>query len=394
MQASQVSVSIGDQTTDPAFEAFAGANRGADVLTVTTYNLLAPVWVSPGIYPGQDPALLDPPTRRAATRKRLLMLAPDVAFLQEAQKTELDALLAEEDGALSAVYDLEFCPFPLTFWTNWLTETTNKEPRENGVGILLKRSRLQKLSAKHVPLDLDEWKRSLPEYALGARACLVWAKIGAPHDRTALLVASHLDADSSYRAQLQLTQLAKKVKEEASSDNCGLRPAVVIWGGDFNLEHRNPTLRTVTTPRAGGFAMASGNVRTPTVYSSFATVRVDHILVHVPPVPEGYPTTTVTPLDTFVPACPLGHLFAVLPLMTELQGLLACLSGQRGAAVRVATVALVLLLLPILLLTLLLPIIISATCQKGKLRARQAWSLKEWGSDHLPVTVALRLSST
>ena len=66
MQASQVSVSIGDQTTDPAFEAFAGANRGADVLTVTTYNLLAPVWVSPGIYPGQDPALLDPPPRRAA----------------------------------------------------------------------------------------------------------------------------------------------------------------------------------------------------------------------------------------------------------------------------------------------------------------------------------------
>ena len=75
-----------DQTTDAAFSAWTETNSGKDVLRVTTYNLLAPVWVSPSIYPGQDPKLFDAPTRREALRKRLLMISPDVCFIQEVQK--------------------------------------------------------------------------------------------------------------------------------------------------------------------------------------------------------------------------------------------------------------------------------------------------------------------
>jgi hypothetical protein len=55
-----------------------GAQRTAGQLRVTTYNLLAPVWVHPSYYPGQPVELFQPSTRRATIKNRILDMDPDV----------------------------------------------------------------------------------------------------------------------------------------------------------------------------------------------------------------------------------------------------------------------------------------------------------------------------
>lgn len=353
---------------------------GDGILRLTTYNILAPVWVHHSVYPGQEASLFDAESRRAILAKRLLELAPDVVYLQEVQKTELDALMAEVGGE----YEHSFCPFPLTFWTNWLTDTTNHEPRENGVCILTRRGVVAPSKPTCVPIDLPEWSKTLPAYALGAHALFVTATL--PGNRAALLVASHLDADSSQRAGLQLTRLAAMVKQAARDEGV----AVVLWGGDFNLPTSNSTFRALTATM-GGFRLLSSEERLPTVYATSCTVRVDHILVHEP-TQHAAASVHVLPLATYVPRCPHGHTFAVLPFQRELQAALCLLVGERGRMRQLGFSCALLVGWP-LALALVLPFAYLVTCEKGALLRRQAWALTEWGSDHLPVTVAMRLTS-
>eukprot|EP00930_Biecheleria_cincta_P087687 TRINITY_DN7691_c0_g1_i1.p1 TRINITY_DN7691_c0_g1~~TRINITY_DN7691_c0_g1_i1.p1 ORF type:complete len:406 (-),score=59.50 TRINITY_DN7691_c0_g1_i1:94-1311(-) len=352
--------------------------EGPDVLRVTTYNLLAPVWTHSSIYPGMDMTYFDPATRQQQQAKVLTELASDVVFMQECQKTELDALLCI--GSIASMYDVEFCPFPQSFWTNWLTDSTNYEPRENGVCVLTKKSSVRKIRAEHVPIDLPEWQKQLPVYALGAHACVVSASIPGWNEAPVLLVTSHLDADSAYRAGLQGVALSHKINQIAAAEKCDH----VVWGGDFNMEYRNPAIRSIAS---NGFFMASGALKTPTVYAVAATVRVDHIMLSA--ANPSSPGQRLESLKTFVPKCPMGHTLAVLPFLTELQWAVSTLKGDRGCIMKVLTMFALLLCFPVVLL-LLSPIIIILACGRRKQCERVVWALQNWGSDHLPVTVSIR----
>uniref|UniRef100_A0A7S4W1G3 Endonuclease/exonuclease/phosphatase domain-containing protein n=1 Tax=Alexandrium monilatum TaxID=311494 RepID=A0A7S4W1G3_9DINO len=350
---------------------------GPDVLRVTTFNLLAPVWTHRTIYPGMDMAEFEPSKRRAQQLQALKLLDPDVVCMQECQKSELEELLALEEGFLQGKYDVEFCAFPSTFWTNWLTDATNYEPRENGVCVLTKKSAMRKLGAEHVPIDLPHWKDVLPESSLGAHACFVKVTVNAWQRAKALVVTSHLDADSAFRAGLQGKALCRTLTAEYLKDyDC------IIWGGDFNMEWRNSALSRI---QSQGFTRASQEVRTPTVYSCGGCVRVDHIFFTR--APSG--SVALECLGTYVPTCPMGHLFKVIPLLTEIQWLVCSAKGDYGRCQQVATVLLMLLLFPLVIL-LFVPVIILATCGRGAQLRRVTWALRTWGSDHLPVTVSLR----
>jgi len=352
---------------------------GDTVLRVTTFNILAPVWTHQSIYPGMNMEEFEPLNRSKQQLKALKLLDSDIILMQECQKTELDQLMNLEDGFLKESYDVEFCPFPSTFWTNWLTDATNHEPRENGVCILTRKSVMTKLGAEHVPIDLPEWKNSLPESSLGARACCVTVEIPAWSGVKALIVTSHLDADSAYRAGLQGKALCRKLKtEESQGYDC------IIWGGDFNMEWRNPALKQI---RSDGFSLASQEVRTPTVYACMACMRVDHIFCS--PTEPGGPVQLEC-LGTYVPTCPKGHCCCkVLPMLTELQWLGCSVKGEYGRCQQVVALILLLLLLPLLLL-LWSPFIVNSTCGAKAQRGRVSWALETWGSDHLPVTVSIR----
>uniref|UniRef100_A0A7S0BB91 Endonuclease/exonuclease/phosphatase domain-containing protein n=1 Tax=Pyrodinium bahamense TaxID=73915 RepID=A0A7S0BB91_9DINO len=356
---------------------------GPDVLRVTTFNILAPVWTHSSVYPGMDMSEFDPTKRGKRQLEVLKTLDSDIILMQECQKSELDQLLRLDGGHINQVYDVEFCPFPLTFWTNWLTDATNYEPRQNGVCVLTRRATLKKLRAEHLPIDLPNWQHELPEYALGAHACLVTVEVPCWGGAKALIVTSHLDADSAYRAGLQGTELARKLGQRIEHD-------CVIWGGDFNMEHRHPALRAVE--REGGLQPASGLLGVPTVYAVAATVRVDHVFCSAAPaageVAAGAGRIALECLGTFVPRCPMGHTFAVLPCLTELQWIVCSVRGERGWAVACLTVLLLILLFPVTIL-ILSPLFVHR-CGRRRQCERLSWALEEWGSDHLPVTVSLK----
>lgn len=357
-----------------------------DVLRVTTYNVLAPVWVNRNYYPGQDYGLFDAATRRQKWAQQVLSLSPDICFLQEVQGSELEEVMNEE-GALAKHYEQVFCPFPETFWTNWLTDTTNFEPRKNGVCMLLKRDVIKKIKVSNVPIDLPEWAKTLPVSSLGAHALFVTATLDdAGKGCTALLVVSHLDADSIHRAGLQLARLAELVKDAAATDGVD----IVLWGGDFNLVHSNAAMRKITA-HEGGFQFASFDNNQPSVFTGACTLRVDHVLTYI--VPQEHRKRTaclLSPRGTYVPRCPLGHTFAVLPFADELRNLMGYLTGEHGQAFKYLVLICALVLFPFVLV-LATPYYYLKVCEAAVLRKRQAWALAEWGSDHLPVTVALQL---
>ena len=66
---------------------------GNATLQITTFNMLAPLWVHESFYPGIDAQLLDATTRRSILVERLAELQSDVVLLQEVQKDYLEQLL-------------------------------------------------------------------------------------------------------------------------------------------------------------------------------------------------------------------------------------------------------------------------------------------------------------
>mmetsp|Transcript_101420 Transcript_101420/g.286102 ORF Transcript_101420/g.286102 Transcript_101420/m.286102 type:complete len:412 (+) Transcript_101420:58-1293(+) len=348
---------------------------GHDVLRVTTFNVLAPVWTHANVYPSMDMAFFDPATRRRHQFQKLLELQSDVVMMQEVQKTELDLLLDASGGLLREIYDVEFCAFGPSLWKNWLTEVTDFKPREIGVAVLTKRSAVEKLRTEKVSLDGDA---ELPENSRGAYASFVWARVPRWNNATVLIVASHLDMESFFRARTQSRQLAEAIRETIDRELARSPTAAetVIWGGDFNMEERSPCFKAIERL---GFRAVSGSPKIPSAFTVYWTVRLDHILIyqrdHVQPVET---------VGTFVPSCPVKGRFSVLPFTSELHWLTSACLGYGGALRR----ALALCLTP-LASVLACPAAFCALDRKRNCESLR-WALEHWGSDHLPVTVALR----
>lgn len=148
--------------------------------------------------------------------------------------------------------------------------------------------------------------------------------------------------------------------------------------------------------RAGGFKLASGAPRVPTVFAVACTVRVDHILYYTRGEDDDSgrdcKRSMLQPIATLVPQCPLGHWVGVVPFLTLMQRMKAyALKGEAGSVARVISFLLALVLLP-LVLTLYIPFLVHFLDRKKQCE-RLTWALAEWGSDHLPVTVCMQLSS-
>jgi len=227
--------------------------------------------------------------------------------------------------------------------------------------------------AIHEPLDLEEWKGVLPETSLGAKALLLPVTInGLASKPKVLLVASHLDADSSYRAELQLGQLRDKVIASTTGD-----VKAAFWGGDFNMTARNTGLE-------GRFQKLSGAMHVPTCYPYICSSRVDHLFSRTSP-DAGF---QVKRLATHVPRCPGGA--KNLAFTREIQFLISTFSGERGKCVLAGTILLLIILLPVVLI-LLTPVFAVFCCGGKRALENQKWAVEEWGSDHLPLTVAVTL---
>lgn len=356
-------------------------------LRVTTFNLLAPVWVQSSIYPSMDMSAFEPAKRRQAQRERILEMDSDIILMQECQKSELDLLLCGGDALLQAKYDFEFCPFPRTFWTNWLG--SDREPCEHGVCVLTKKSVVKKHKAEHVSIDLPGWEDRFPQHSLGARACVVHATLAALGGERILILCSHLDADSVLRAGSQGLALAKKIKHIVDASD-SIR--TVIWGGDFNMEARCSAMKKI---QAEGFQVASSALSRPTVFAVAGTVRVDHILCYVRKTGKACDSKmpqTLEPIATFVPPCPLGHRISILPFLSELQRLCCAVRGEDGLFMQTLLICLALIFLP-LTLALASPLL-AYFLERTKQCERLLWALSVWGSDHLPVTVCMGLENT
>lgn len=330
-----------------------------------------------------DMSIFDQHARRKAQCERILELDSDIVLMQECQKSELDQLMSSDEGILSAKYDVEFCAFPPTFWSNWLSDASQHKPCENGVCVLTKKSIVSKFRAEHVSIDLPEWEVHLPKHSLGARACLVYATVPSWRDAKILIVCSHLDADSVRRAGMQGVELAKTVRKIVDSTE---DLDTTIWGGDFNMEMRCPSMRAI---QAEGFKLASNALRSPTVFAVACTVRVDHVMYYCKVRGKGNKQSNPQPVATFVPQCPQGHWISVVPFLSEMQWLKAYgLNGEGGSLVRALCILLVMFLLP-LILALFIPMLVHF-CDRNKQCERLSWALAEWGSDHLPVTVCMQ----
>merc|ERR1712151_32064 len=70
-----------------------------------------------------------------------------------------------------------------------------------------------------------------------------------------------------------------------------------------------------------------------------------------------------------------------------MQKIKAYIKGEGGLHARALCTMLVLLLFPLVLVS---PLIIHFVDRRGQ-RARLMWALAEWGSDHMPVTVCMKI---
>jgi len=100
-------------------------------LNVVTFNILAPVWVSPAYYPCVDPTALDTTTRLALIIQYIEETQADVVALQEVQGT-MDVL-----GILEVRLGMSYYVFTAmhgpTLWSEWLLEGQHALPTGNAV---------------------------------------------------------------------------------------------------------------------------------------------------------------------------------------------------------------------------------------------------------------------
>lgn len=109
-------------------------------LKLTSWNILAPVWAHPSFYPKVSQPLLDKVARRNVIAARMREFDSDVMHLQEVEEGELDAIRAENSD-LDEKYEYLFMPFPEMFWSNWLSDVSDKKPVSNGIAVLLRKVR-------------------------------------------------------------------------------------------------------------------------------------------------------------------------------------------------------------------------------------------------------------
>ncbi|MBS0287671.1 MAG: endonuclease/exonuclease/phosphatase family protein [Proteobacteria bacterium] len=231
-------------------------------LKVVSFNILAPCWASPSLYPASSLPLLDRAFRRERIIAFLQQQAPttDIFALQETTLVELGYI----KDAMKSGFDLYPAYHSPTYWSNWITVDPPWEP--NGVALLVKKNLLTNVNFQDMPLSDD-----------GNHSAYLVAKLKSNSQKIVRIASVHLDSDKSYNRERELNSLLQTMVP--------LNNSIDVIAGDFNFEITNGNLKNNLA--TAGFtdiltALGKDGYTSPystTYYKSSNWSDIDHVLV-------------------------------------------------------------------------------------------------------------------
>jgi endonuclease/exonuclease/phosphatase family metal-dependent hydrolase len=225
------------------------------VLTVLSFNILAPCWASPSLYPASSLPLLDRTFRRARIVSFLEQHASktDIFALQETTEVELGYI----KEAMKNQFELYAAYHSPNYWSSWIT--VNPAPEPHGVALLIKKDLLANVHFTNLPLAKD-----------GNHAALIEAVLKQSPSKRVRVASIHLDSDKSDNRKTELEALLSKMPAQSKT--------LDIIAGDFNTEITNTNLEAnIISAR---FTDILTSLKKNSVTSPFKTWgNIDHILV-------------------------------------------------------------------------------------------------------------------
>lgn len=183
----------------------------SDTIKVVSFNILAPCWADPNIYPAEALPFLDREYRRAKI----------IQFLNDNQDADVFALqevTAVEFGFLNNTLSGKYVGFQSfhapTYWSQYITQTPPWEP--NGNALFVKKSTFKNCTFSDVPLSDD-----------GNHATFAQATHASSNKKVRIL-SVHLDSDYAYNREREF-QAALDLMPKSSSK-------LDIIAGDFNID--------------------------------------------------------------------------------------------------------------------------------------------------------------
>ena len=191
-----------------AFGLFAGTGQAATV-KVVSFNVLAPPWADPSIYPASASQFLDRDDRRELIKATLSSLADssDVICLQEITPI----VFAEIAGALPGFTGFASLHHP-SYWSQYITEDPPWEP--NGNAVLLKDAAFDRMKFSDEPLS-----------ASGNHGAYAEA-VHEDTNKTFRILSVHFDTDTGANRKREMMAAMTRLSPVAGS--------VDLIAGDFN----------------------------------------------------------------------------------------------------------------------------------------------------------------
>ncbi len=241
--------------------AWAAPPSNADI-KIVSFNILAPCWASPNLYPPSSTPLLDRVIRRdriIAFLQQQASTTPIVA-LQETTEVELGYI----KNALKNQYDMYAAYHSPSYWSNWITIDPPWE--KNGVAILVKKGYLTNVTFQDIALSDS-----------GNHSAYLQGKLKSNPQKAIRIASVHLDSDKSYNRDRELKALLQIMTPVPGS--------IDIIAGDFNFEINNGNLKTDLV--AAGFkdVLTTLGIDEPThpfsstYYKTSNFTDIDHVLV-------------------------------------------------------------------------------------------------------------------
>lgn len=207
-------------------------------IRVLTFNILAPCWADPTIYPPAAGPYLDRESRRAKIISFLKNHPEvDIFLLQEVTQIEFGYI----NSALSSSYQGFQSLHSPNYWSQYITENPPWEP--NGNAIFLKKSRFKNVVFNDVPLSND-----------GNHGALATA-VDKSTSKTVRAISVHLDSDYPYNREAELSAAIDRMPGTAN--------IVDIIGGDFNIDISKTSLQN--------------NITTANFINSLLTLNIDEV---------------------------------------------------------------------------------------------------------------------
>lgn len=392
-------------------------------LRVTTWNLLAPVVDASKMFPGVADSITDQAVRRSIIQRRLASMDSDVLLLQEVRPQELRAILQEGEAPLGEKYEHHIALEKrgrLSPATKDIEEQRPAQDQQNEsdvmqhaqneaipralgygavvspVGSLIRDDASEAPSHQSSTVEFGDREQRRGVAILWRKALLsnvrkFEERVGNPLnpaamvqgflaclDTEVLFASKHLDAlglpPSVAGAESELLAVADALVQEVGPER-----VAIVYGGDCNLTTRSPAFKDV---HQRGFCIASERLGIPTCFSVICSSRLDHIFTRGP----------LTARDTDIPECQYKHCCVLVPFFHHIQVMTDIVSQAFVRRKQISCCRCILgylLFLP-LILTVIFVFFIPLPLSLRRCR----WSLQEYGSDHLPVTITLLKSPT